>query len=210
MFNWFSRKKEVKKIKTGMKHGFDEVKKDINSISKWIKHLDSEKKLQQNEIEDIKVVLSSIQEEMEGIKNVVSVLGEVRGHSGVQTPRQVFKQQTAVYPVQTAVQTAVQTPNFDQFSITERAILWVLLNTDMKLGYDDLAAILGKEKATIRGQINTIKQKSEGLIEETIEQKGKKRVFIPEHIKEKLLKKSKVRVKSRKKAVKNVEKVEKK
>ena len=116
-------------------------------------------------------------------------------------PKQVFKtnrplldKQTAVYAVQTGVQTGVQTPNLDQFSVTERAILWILLNAEMKLGYDDLSAILGKEKSTIRGQINTIKSKSEGLIEESIERNGKKRVYIPEEIKEKMLKKPKVRV----------------
>jgi hypothetical protein len=65
----------------------------------------------------------------------------------------------------------------------------------MKLSYDDLAAMLQKERSTIRGQINTIRQKSEGLIEESIEKNGKKRVFIPEEIKEKLIKKQKVRVK---------------
>ena len=63
-----------------------------------------------------------------------------------------------------------------------------------RLGYDDLSAILGKEKSTIRGQINAIKSKSEGLIEESIEKNGKKRVFIPDEIKEKMLKKQKVRV----------------
>jgi len=62
--------------------------------------------------------------------------------------------------------------------------------------------MLGKERSTIRGQINTIKQRSEGLIEEEIEKNGKKRVFIPEEIKEKLLKKTKVRVDSGKKSKK--------
>ena len=48
--------------------------------------------------------------------------------------------------------------------------------------------------------INAIKQKSEeGFIEEKIEQNGKKRVFIPEKIKEKLLKKTKVGVRNNKK-----------
>ena len=69
----------------------------------------------------------------------------------------------------------------------------------MKLSYDDIGAIMGKERSTIRTQINGIKQKSENIIKEMIEKNGKKRVFIPEEIKEKLLKKSKVRVKSRKK-----------
>ncbi len=200
MFGWFSQKKEVDRVKTGMKSGFDSVKKDISSIGEWIKHLDSEKVSQQDEISDIKEVLSSIKDELENVKNIVSVIGEVRS---APKSNRVFKQQTGVYPVQTAVQTGVQTPNFDQFSMTERALLWVLLNTDLKLAYDDLAAILGKEKTTIRGQINTIRQKQQGIIEEIIEPNGKKRVYIPEYIKEKLLKKAKVRVKKGQKAVKN-------
>ena len=65
--------------------------------------------------------------------------------------------------------------------------------------------MLGKERSTIRGQINSIKQKSENLIEEVIEKNGKKRVFIPEEMREKLLKKSKVRVKIGKKGKKNEE-----
>jgi len=68
-----------------------------------------------------------------------------------------------------------------------------LLNSDLRLGYDDLAAMLGKERSTIRGHLNRIKQKSDGLIEETVEKNGKKRVFVPEEMKEKLLKKVKVR-----------------
>ena len=114
------------------------------------------------------------------------------------TPTAVEGKQTAVYAVQTGVQTGVQTPNFENFSVTERAILWLLLNYEEKLSYDDLAAMTGKEKSTIRGQINTIKAKSEGLIEEVVEKNGKKRVFIPEEMKEKLLKKAKVRVKKSK------------
>ena len=104
------------------------------------------------------------------------------------------------------MQTAVQSPNLEQFSVTERAIIWVLLNTDMKLSYDDLAAMLGKERSTIRGQINTIKQKSENLISEGIEKNGKKRLYISEEIKEKLLKKQKVRVNKGKKTTKNEKK----
>jgi len=113
------------------------------------------------------------------------------------TPKQLSNKQTPVYAVQTGVQTGVYTPNLDQFSVTERAILWILLNSDMKLSYDDLSAMLGKERSTIRGQINRIKQKSGSIIEEITEKNGKKRVFIPEDIREKLLKKPKVRVRKR-------------
>jgi len=200
---WFGGwKKESEKIKEDTKKGFDSVKKDVSSVSGWIKHLDSEKNLQKKEIEEIKGVLSSIKEEVEGIKNVLSLMSELKTNRVFKTPKQVFNKQTAVYAVQTGVQTGVQTPKLSQFSVTERAILWILLNTDMKLSYDDLSAMLGKERSKIRGQIKTIRQKSEGTIEEEIEKNGKKRVFIPEHIKEKMLKKTKVRVKSDKKGEK--------
>jgi len=199
MFGFFLRKKEVDSIKEDTKRGFESVKKDITAVSGWIKHLNSEKDLQKKNIEEIKEDLSTIKEEIDGLKNILSMMNELKTNSLFKTPRKVFNKQTAVYPVQTAVQTAVQTPNLSQFSVTERAIILVLLNSDMKLSYDDLAAMLQKERSTIRGQINTIKQKGEYLIEETIEKNGKKRVFIPEEIKEKFLKNQKVRVKKGKK-----------
>ena len=198
MFGWlFGRKKEVETLKEDTKRGFESVKKDITSISGWIKHLESEKNLQKKEIEEVRGILSSMNNDLEGLKNVISIMNELKPRGQIQTPKRVFTKQTGVYAVQTAVQTAVQSPNFDQFSVTERAIIWVLLNSDVKLSYDDLAAILGKERSTIRGHLNRIKQKGDGLIEEVIEQNGKKRVFIPENIKEKLLKKAKVRVRDK-------------
>ena len=63
----------------------------------------------------------------------------------------------------------------------------------MKLSYADLAAMLGKRRATIRGQINSIKQKSEGLIEEIVSENNKKRLFISEKVKTALLKTQKVK-----------------
>jgi hypothetical protein len=203
MFWWLFGKKEVERVEEDTKKGFEGVKKDIQSVSGWIKHLDSEKNLQKKETEELKVILSRVEEELEGLKNVISMTNELKTNRVFKTPKQLSNKQTAVYAVQTGVQTGVQTPKLDQFSVTERAILWILLNTDMKLSYDDLAAMLGKERSTMRGQINTIKQKSEGMIEESIEKNGKKRVFIPEEIKEKMVKKAKVRVKNMKKSKKD-------
>ena len=200
MFWWFSGKKELEQLKDDTKKSFESVKKDIGVVGIWIKHLESEKNLHERDIEDLKELLSSIKEEVEGLKNVLSIMNDIKPKGLFKTPRQVFNKQTAVYAVQTGVQTAVQTPNLDAFSITERAILWILLNTDMKLSYHDLAAMLGKEKSTIRGQVNSIRQKNGELIEEVVEENGKKRVFIPEEIKEKMLKKTKVRIKKSKKA----------
>jgi len=197
MFWLFRGKKEVEKVKDETRQGFESVKKDITSISDWIKHLDLEKKAHKEEIKEVKDVLSTIQEEIIEMKNIVSVMNNFKSKQVSKTAVGLSNKQTPVYSVQTGVQTGVQTPKLEQFSITERAILWILLNTDMKLSYDDLAAMLGKEKSTIRGQINSIKQKSE-IINEQIEKNGKKRLYIEENIKEKMLKKSKVRVSNQK------------
>jgi len=199
MFGWFSKKKEVEGLKEDTKKSFESVKKDMNSLGVWIKHLNSEKDLQKKEVGEIKELLSTLSEEVEGLKNVISIMNDLKSNRVFRTPKQVFNKQTPVYTVQTGVQTGVQTPNLDNFSITERAVIWILLNADMKLSYDDIAAIVGKERSTIRGHLNRIKQKSEGLIEEQVENNGKKRVYIPEQMKEILLKKSKVRVKTKKK-----------
>ena len=195
MFEWlFGKKKGVEELKESTKKGFDDVKKDISSVSGWIKHLDSEKNLQKRDIEELKEGLSSVSAEIEGIKNILNFMNQPKTNRLFKTPRGVSDKQTAVYAVQTGVATPVQTPSLDQFSVTERAILWILLNSEMKLSYDDLAAMLGKERSTIRGQLNRIKQKSEELIEEIVENNGKKRVFIPEEIKERLLKKQRVKI----------------
>jgi len=207
MFEWlFGNKKEFERVERETKQGFDKVREDILNISKWIKHLDDKNKSHKNEISEIKENLSSIEIEIEGLKNMISLIGSGGFKQSFKTAKQVFNKQTAVVPVQTAVQTAVQTPNLSQFSISEKAIIWLLLNSDMKLSYEDIAAMTGKEKTTIRGQINSIKQKSEDLIEESVERSGKKRVYIPEEIREKMLKRGKVRVKNNQKIRENEEK----
>jgi seryl-tRNA synthetase len=206
MFGWFFGKKEIDKVKEDTKKSFDSVKEDIKSVGEWIKHLDSHREIHKKELEEVKDVLSTIREDIEELKNISSLIESVVPRKVFKTPKQVFNKQTGVYAVQTGVQTGVQTPNLDSFSVSERAILWVLLNTGMKLSYDDVSAVLGKERSTIRGQINAIKSKSEGLIEEITEKNGKKRVFIPEIIKEKLLKKTKVRVEKNKNNKKEEEK----
>ena len=199
MFWFINGKKKLEGVREETKKGFESVKKDIVSVSGWIKHLDSENKIQKKDIEEIKNSLSTLIGEIEGIKNIISFSNNLQNKDLFGQPfkanQQVFNKQTAVYPVQTSVQTSVQIPNMDNFSVTERAILFILLNADMKLSYDDLAAMLNKEKSTIRGQINSIKSKNKNIINEKIEKNGKKRVYIDDEMKGKLLKKQKVRVK---------------
>jgi chromosome segregation and condensation protein ScpB len=71
------------------------------------------------------------------------------------------------------------------------------MNSEMKLSYEDLALLLGKERSTVRGQVNSIKQKSEGLIMEISEKNGKKRIFVPEDIRTKMKKYARTRVEKR-------------
>jgi len=203
MFEWlFGNKKGVRKLEEDTKKSFSSVKEDIDSLSTWVKHLNSQDSKAEGRFLDVEERLSSIENEIEGVKNSLALVETSFSKRLFKQRQTAVYKQTAVQGVQEAVQTAVQTGGrdiFNSLSTMERALVYILLNTDMKFSYDDLAAMLGKSRATIRGQINTIRQKSEGLIEETIEKNGKKRVFVPEGIKEIMLKNSKVRVRAKNK-----------
>ncbi len=200
MFGFFRKKEEKREINTlkqAVQTGFNSVKQDVNSLTKWIKHLDFKDEELKNQILDIHDDVSDIKDDLENLKNVISILGN---SSMFKQKRTVFNKQTGVQDVLNTVQTGVQTLYLDNLTSNERAIIFVLLNSDMKLSYEDLAAMLGKNKSTIRGQVNVIKQKSEGLIEEIMGENNKKRVYIPEKTKEVLLKIKKVRNKDKKKS----------
>ncbi len=198
MFGWIFGK-GVRKLKEETRNSFSEVKTDMNSVGKWLKHLDSRDKQLFDLVNSIRIDLSSVREEIEGLREGLDLLSNAEENKQLFKKLPVLGKQTAVEDVQIAVQTAVQTGNIYEIlkSLTgnERLIVYTLLNNDMKLSYEDIALMLGKEKATIRGQINSVKQKCEGLIEEVVEKNGKKRVYVPEDIKGKLAKYAKVRVK---------------
>ena len=105
--------------------------------------------------------------------------------------------QTTPHPsaVQTVVQTAVQTEELDKLTVMERAVVWALMNADMKLSYEDIATLLGKDQSTVRGQINSIKQKLPGVIHEVREHNNKKRIYIDEKMRKSVTKKAKLKVK---------------
>ncbi len=211
MFEWlFSNR--YKELDEKTQKAFDSVKKDVEVVGKWIKHLDGQDKQLFDSLNLIKQDLSTIREEIESMREGLSLGVESEKNKRVFEKMPAVGKQTGVESVLNGIQTGVQTGNFHAFLKTltanERLVVFTLLNADMKLSYEDLALLLGKERATIRGQINAIKQKSESLIEEIIERNGKKRVFIPEEIKEKLQKYVKVRVKKDKKDEKKEEKVE--
>jgi len=197
MLGWFFGKRE-NKLEEETKKGFSAVKKDMDVVGKWVKHLDEKDKQLFLAVEELKQQLSSIYGEVLNLRERVDGFSEGSKNKQVFEKEAILDKQTAVYDVEEAVQTAVQTGNFYEIfkglSSNERLVLFTIMNSDMKLSYEDLALLLGKERSTIRGQVNTIKQKSEGLIEEITEKNGKKRVYVPVEIKEKLLKYAKVRV----------------
>ena len=176
---------------TGRKRDEDKeriaLKKEFERASEWIKHLHQRDGNHENNISELNSRLSTIENDLEEIKKYISMFGpKMFKQPSKQLPLPVYKQ-TAVEGVQTGRQTGVEDSFLRHLSTMERAIIWVLLNTDQKLSYEDISVLLGKDKSTIRGQINTIRQKQEGVVEELIEKNGKKRVYIPEEIKISLL-----------------------
>jgi hypothetical protein len=204
MFNWLFKKEDKQDIdehKQAVQTALNKVKQDMDHVGKWLKHL--------NETDsDLKKDVANIKDDLHSIKNDMEELKEMIRQPEQSTPVQILKQpqtarakQTADYGVQTAVQIGVQAAFFERLSISEKALVGILISSDMKLSYEDLAVMTGKDPTTIRGQVNTIKQKAEGLIEEQVEKNGKKRLFVPEKIKGILLK----RVKTKKKREKTLE-----
>ena len=203
---WLFSKKRVKLLEEETKNSFQQVKNDIEGVGKWIKHLDSKDNQVFEILGEIKRELATINEEVEGVKEAISLVNLSVENKQLFKKTAVLSKQTDVYSVQEPVQTTVQTGNFydilQGLSSNERLIVLTLMNSDLKLSYEDVARLLGKERSTIRGQINAIKRKSGGLIQDISEANGKKRVYVSEEIKEKLEKYAKVRVKKARKSKK--------
>lgn len=195
----FTSKEDHEDLKGEVKQAFSGVKNDLKNASDWITHLNTRDKHHQSSVEDLHDRLSTMEGEISEMKTFIAFFS-------TKMSKQMFKQrqtgvykQTAVEGVQTGVQTAVQSSFLHNLSVMERAIVWTLLNTDMRLSCEDMAVILNKERSTIRGQINSIRQKSEGLIEEILEKTGKKRFFIPEEVRETVFSKMRFDKSSKKK-----------
>ena len=198
MFDWFFGNR-AKKLEDKAKEGFESVKRDFERVGTWVKHLDQQDKQLFDLLNGLKIELASIREDVDGLREGLSVVDFETKNKQLLKKSSVLRKQTTVENVQEAVQTPVQTGNFydilNNFSANERLLIFTLANSsEMKLSYEDLARLLGKERSTIRGQINAIKQKSEGLILELTEPNGKKRVYVGEEVRNKLLKYAKVRV----------------
>ncbi|MFH0831966.1 MAG: hypothetical protein V1886_03845 [archaeon] len=193
-FLWFGRKKEGKSSHEELKNHVEHLSKEFSKAGDWIKHLNSRGEGHENSMNEMNLKLSTLENDVSEIREFISFFGPKL----FKQRQTVVHKQTPVYAVQSSVQTAVQESFLRGLTAMERAIVWVLLNSDMKLSYEDVAALLGKDRATIRGQVNSIRQKSEGLIEEVIEKTGKKRIYVPDSRKAELLGGIKEQVKKKK------------
>ena len=194
----FGHKKRFNRLKSEVYDSFNNVKRDFNKVGEWIKHLDDKHTAHKSEINDIRNQILSIQNDLIEIKDFVSFFGPQMSKQMSKQDRTAVNKHSLPSYVQTDVQTDVQTGLFGSLTVMERAIVWAMLNSDMKLSYEDIAALLGKDKSTIRGQINTIRQKNSEIIQESIESNGKKRLYIPDNIRSKIIKSIKIRTKGQK------------
>lgn len=192
---WFFGKKEdkihekISELNNKIEDSFFNVKGDMKNLGKWVTHFNDKHKGHEGELENMKFRLSSVEKTLEDIWTAVQ--------TAVQTGRVSKQPQTDSRPKQLSVQKNLE--SLRSLTAMERVVVWSLLNTDLKMSYDDLCVVLGKDKSTLRGQINNIKQKNEGLINEYIEKDGKKRFYIDTKLKnEVLLKVSKKQPKSKK------------
>jgi septal ring factor EnvC (AmiA/AmiB activator) len=205
MFRWLFKNRQGL-VEDETKKAFSGVKKDMEMVGKWVDHLNQSDKQLFDNISELKQEISSMRDEIEGIREALHEISAQEENSQLFDNLPVLNKQRPVLSVEKDVQMPVQTADIFDFlknlSANERLLIFTLMNSDMKLSYEDLALLLGKERSTIRGQINAIKQKSQGLIEEVSERNGKKRVYIPEEIKEKLQKYGKVRIGKKKSSVK--------
>lgn len=202
---WFFQKKRgIAQLKDEVNNSVNVIKEDLKKVADWIKHLHSKGEDHDFTLDNIDERMSTLENDMLEVKTFISFFGSRVSKQLSKQPQTALNKQTAVEDVQIPVQTAVQTSFLGNLTYSERMITWALMNTDLKLSCEDIAVLLNKEKSTVRGQINNIKQKSSELIHEVIEKSGKKRFFIPQEVKDMLLKKIEAvrRAKKRKKRLK--------
>lgn len=183
--------KKFHDLHKNLEDSFTRIKNDMENFGKWVLHLEKHRTHHYSRLDNIEKRMHALERILEDLKFKQEFVQTQGLNKNKQTA--VRSKQTAVR-VQTAVQTAVQTGVVENLedvlrslTVMERVVLWTLLNTDLKLSYDDLSILLGRDKSTLRGQITNIKRKSDGLIKEFIEISGKKRFFVEENIKNEIL-----------------------
>src|SRR3989338_6925923 len=117
MFDWLFGKK-VDKLETETRKSFTDVKKDMDVIGNWIKHLDRQDKQLFDVIFSLKRDLASVRDEIESLREGVDLAVDSGLNKQLFKKLPVLDKQTTVEDVEKTVQTAVQTDNiYDIFKI---------------------------------------------------------------------------------------------
>ncbi len=190
VFKFFKTKsskldKKFKEINNSLTSSFLKIKEDILSISTHLGDLHTHK---ENHSELIKELDSRIKTLENFIEDILSNQPRVQTtHVSKQTQTNVRPKRMSV-PVQTEVLESLK-----RLTPMERSLVWALLNTDIRLSYSDLSRILGKDESTVRGQVSNIKRKTDDLVLEQSENSGQKRFYVEERVKNKIMRKYKVK-----------------
>jgi hypothetical protein len=188
--------KKIEDLNKSVSFSFSNLKRDMDYISNWITHFKDKHDEHNENFDSVHKRLERVEQELEEMRDMWT-----RVQTGVQT-----RVQTAVQTGQTRVQTrvgqtdvrlkqmSVQTNTLEKLknlSVMERGLVWVLVNSDAKMSYEDIYVILGKNKSTLRGQINNIKLKSPDLIKEEVENDGTKKFYVSKELKDEIMGRSK-------------------
>jgi len=193
----FGKKRDViKEIHFKLDNSFSNIKKDFTKVSTWVTHLEDHRKRHDERLSRIEGKVAIFEELIQKLQEKED-FNQVFKHKQTdclnkQPFKRVFKR--GEIDDQTEMSSILSS-----LTVMERAAVWVLLNTELKLSYEDMAVTLGKNKNTMRVQMNNIKRKCEGLISESMDLEGRKRLYIGDNIKENVLKTVKIKQKRTKK-----------
>lgn len=194
VFRFFKKRgskvdKKLSDLNDSLKNSFSKIKEDMFSLGSHVETLHDHKQNHSELIEDLDSRLKTLES---FIEDVLTNQALVQTESlSKQTPTNVRPKQTSV-PVQTEVLESLK-----RLTPMERSLVWALLNTELRLSYSDLARILGKDESTVRGQVSNIKRKTDGLVLEKSENNGQKRFYVEERVKNKIMRKYKVKTKKK-------------
>ena len=190
VFGIFKKKKlEIDKkftdLNDSLKNSFSRIKEDIFSLSSNVENLHGHKKNHGELIVELDSRIKTLESFIEDtLTNQVLVQ---TNHLSKQIQTNVRSKRTSMLVQTDALE------SLKRLTPMERSLVWALLNTDLKLSYSDLSNILGKDESTVRGQVSNIKRKTDELLLERSESNGQKRFYIEDRIKNKIMKRYKVK-----------------
>ncbi len=131
---------------------FSNIKRDVDTVNKWLGHFknrhhehDQKLELLSQRISTIEEFLEDIPDVWKGVQTAVQTGGvskQLQTDSRPNNCPKLSKQLSKQYEEMTLIE------KIRKLTIMERAVVWALVNTDLKLSYEDLGKALGKDKST--------------------------------------------------------------